>query len=466
MSTPIAQPVPGNHAKKHDPLSPMTDRVVGLLRGGGEWAPLDFSLSTIRDALKILAAPVLFFLTLPLMIVWKFIKYQREGGRMNAERKAATLPLLYASRLASLNQAASLKTSGAGVTPSEGRTSPGDGIQPFASVRIQNGSVTLHAVAGGDFSNRHRPVLLFLHGFPHSWSTWSRQLSFFAQLGFGCMAMDLRGHGASEAPEEMEAYTVRNVVEDVLAAVRWISEKGKREVVLIGHDRGGFLAWYTAFLEHHPDTQCIVKYIICNAPHPAHFLSYALRLDRLQLLRSWYMFFFQLPWVPELFFHLDPESSAEFVSHNEQYGFLQEDRKEGAAIWADYEKVHGMIQYYRADMIMIFRRVVAMLSGQSKVVPGDITPVPIHRPVLFLHSDQDLALGGGLATTFPTKRWTPHPLSRVQMMSDGVTHWIQQERPKELSEAMLKFVMQPVDDGEIGHPSSGETKKRKTKAHK
>lgn len=93
--------------------------------------------------------------------------------------------------------------------------------------------VKLHVAIGGDFASS-KPRLLFLHGFPENWSTWSHQLVYFARLGFAVAAMDLRGHGASDAPAETSAYRMRVLVSDVLAVIRKLSENGTHKIVLIG----------------------------------------------------------------------------------------------------------------------------------------------------------------------------------------------------------------------------------------
>lgn len=67
--------------------------------------------------------------------------------------------------------------------------------------------------------------------------------------------------------------------------------------MLVAHDWGGAVAWQTAL--SYPEI--VNKLIIFNCPHPKAFSDYLESGNLKQLLKSWYMFFFQCPCLPELF---------------------------------------------------------------------------------------------------------------------------------------------------------------------
>jgi pimeloyl-ACP methyl ester carboxylesterase len=133
-------------------------------------------------------------------------------------------------------------------------------------------------------------LALCLHGFPESSFSWRYQMPLLARLGYLVWAPDLRGYGRSSRPQGIEAYMLRELQEDVASL---IEAAGAKQVVLIGHDWGALIAWYYAMFGLPP----ISKLIIMNVPHPA-LAERGLRTWR-QLLKSWYIFFFQLPKVPE-----------------------------------------------------------------------------------------------------------------------------------------------------------------------
>ena len=150
---------------------------------------------------------------------------------------------------------------------------------------VVNG-VRLHYVEAGA-----GPLVVLLHGFPEFWYAWRRQVGPLAAAGFRVLAPDLRGYNLSDKPRGADAYRVESLTADVAGLIR---HAGERSAVVVGHDWGGVLAWLLP-LHHH---KIVHKRVILNAPHPAA-LRRELRRGADQLLRSWYVFFFQLPWLPE-----------------------------------------------------------------------------------------------------------------------------------------------------------------------
>src|SRR5947209_404142 len=144
----------------------------------------------------------------------------------------------------------------------------------------------LHYVEAGD-----GPPVVLLHGFPEFWYSWRHQIPALAAAGFRVIAPDLRGYNLSSKPAEVSAYEPRRLAGDV---AELIAERGASRAGLAGHDWGAAVAWITAMA--HP--QVVERLAILNVPHPRRMLE-ALSRPGKQLGRSWYMFFFQLPWLPE-----------------------------------------------------------------------------------------------------------------------------------------------------------------------
>lgn len=135
-----------------------------------------------------------------------------------------------------------------------------------------------------------KPVLL-LHGFPDSSLGFRELCEALAAHGFRAIAPDLKGYGLSDKPEGLEPYRSSETVADLAALVRWAAGDG--QVAVLGHDWGGTLAYCLA--SEHPEL--VSKLVVINAAHPE---SYARALTRsLQLLRSWYVLFFQLKGIAE-----------------------------------------------------------------------------------------------------------------------------------------------------------------------
>jgi epoxide hydrolase 4 len=134
-----------------------------------------------------------------------------------------------------------------------------------------------------------KPILL-LHGFPDSSAGFLELCEDLAARGFRALAVDLKGYGLSDKPEGLEPYRLSAILQDLVAVIHWI---GQAPVAVLGHDWGGTLAFCLASEQ----PELVSRLIVLNAAHPA---SYARALKRgVQLLRSWYVLFFQLRGLAE-----------------------------------------------------------------------------------------------------------------------------------------------------------------------
>ena len=139
----------------------------------------------------------------------------------------------------------------------------------------------------GDPSSRK--LALCLHGFPEHSVSWRFQMPMLADSGYKVWAPNLRGYGNSSLPGKVSDYAIETLMADVGAL---IDAADVEETVLIAHDWGAVIAWYFAMREIRP----LSHLIICNVPHPGAMRN---AIGWEQLKRSWYVFFFQLPCLPE-----------------------------------------------------------------------------------------------------------------------------------------------------------------------
>lgn len=147
------------------------------------------------------------------------------------------------------------------------------------------GDVRLHYVEAGE-----GPLVVLLHGFPQFWYMWRFQIPALAEAGFRVIVPDMRGYNLSEKLPKVADYRVELLARDV---ERLIEACGARSAAVVGHDWGAMVAWMAAML--HPER--VERLGILNVPHPERFARGLLRPP--QLLRSSYMFFFQVPRLPE-----------------------------------------------------------------------------------------------------------------------------------------------------------------------
>ncbi len=161
------------------------------------------------------------------------------------------------------------------------------GTDGFEERTVQSGNVRLRCVTAGPADG---PLALFLHGFPARWSTWRGILPAFARAGYLAVAPDLRGYGASDRPSGVESYSILRIVEDVVAI---LDAFGRQRSLVVGHDVGGGVAWAMAMA--HPER--VERLAILNSVHPVGFERQIRKWS--QIKKSWYVFLFLLPWVPE-----------------------------------------------------------------------------------------------------------------------------------------------------------------------
>lgn len=240
-----------------------------------------------------------------------------------------------------------------------------------------------------------------------------------ALLGYRIWAPNLRGYGNTDSPQEVSAYKTRALVNDVAALIK---AANPRETLLIAHDWGAALAWSLAMQQ----PQLIDRLIILNLPHPACF---ARELRRpAQLGKSWYMFFFQLPWLPELMLGRNNARATSDIFRRTSRNpacFLDEDLEVYRANAARPGGLTAMLNWYRA----LFRA-----GGFRRFRNGNV-PV-INIPTLFLWGDADAALS--LRTTIGTEKYVSNLAFRV---FPGVSHWIQQEAPTEVNAMIEAWLM-------------------------
>lgn len=155
---------------------------------------------------------------------------------------------------------------------------------PWKHESIATNGIKLHCVTQGS-----GPLMLMLHGFPEFWYSWRHQIPEFAS-DYKVVAVDLRGYNDSDKPKEKSAYVMAEFVQDIKGIIQGF---GYKSCVLVAHDWGGAIAWSFAYA--YPEM--VDKLIVMNIPHPAKFAE-GLR-TRQQLLKSWYIFLFQLPFLPE-----------------------------------------------------------------------------------------------------------------------------------------------------------------------
>ena len=105
---------------------------------------------------------------------------------------------------------------------------------------IDTNGITLRAAVEGE-----GPLIIMVHGCPESWFSWRRQIPVIAEAGYKVAAIDVRGYGGSDKPHAIEEYTLKKIGADIVGIIDFFEED---QAILIGHDWGGPIVWYTSLL--------------------------------------------------------------------------------------------------------------------------------------------------------------------------------------------------------------------------
>ena len=210
----------------------------------------------------------------------------------------------------------------------------------YETTYIETNEIKLHVVMAGPKDGQ--PVFL-LHGFPEFWYGWRKQIPALVEAGYRVIIPDQRGYNLSDKPKGIKAYRLDKLTDDVLGLM---DAFGYDKVNLIGHDWGAVVAWALAIW--HPGR--LRKLGILNVPHPAVMIRFLRRGDPEQLRRSWYIFAFQIPWLPEYFLHKNDWRNAVRVlrGSGKIHTFMNEDIAEYKRAWSQPGAMTAMINWYRA----------------------------------------------------------------------------------------------------------------------
>lgn len=276
---------------------------------------------------------------------------------------------------------------------------------------ITTNGINLHVVLAGPKDGK--PIIL-LHGFPEFWRGWLKQIEPLANAGYRVIVPDQRGYNLSDKPKGVKSYRVDALAADVLGLMDAL---GYDKVHLIGHDWGAVVAWTFALL--HPER--LHKLGILNVPHPSVMLRFLSR-DFKQMRNSWYIFFFQLPWLPEHFLRKDDwhKGVRVLLGSSKRGSFHKADILEYKQAWSQPGAITAMLNWYRA------------LLRYRPRMPKDPR---VSVPTLMLWGTKDTALSYRMAQP------------SIEFCDDGklilietATHWIQHDEAHDVTKHLLNFI--------------------------
>lgn len=244
---------------------------------------------------------------------------------------------------------------------------------PITSRFVQTDTLRVHVLECGPEDG---PLAVLLHGFPELSESWREVMPHLAQAGLRVVAPDLRGYGETELPDS--GYDIDSLAFDVVALIRAL---GHENAHLVSHDWGGAISYYVAAM--HPEV--VNKLVVCNCPHPLALVKGLLRPS--QLRRSWYMFAFALPWLPERALSAKGGSRIKGIlkaGSVDRSRLTRERLAKYADAFSDRRRAQAALSYYR----QLFLTLLRSKSRQR------LNAMPlIEAPTRVIWGDQDIAMG-------------------------------------------------------------------------
>jgi len=301
----------------------------------------------------------------------------------------------------------------------------------------------LRVVEAGD---RDAPLVVLAHGFPELAYSWRHQIGVLADAGYHVLAPDQRGYGGSSKPDAIEDYNIVALCDDVAGL---LDDAGVERAVIVGHDWGAMVAWTFPLL--HPDRVAgVVGMSVPPVPRP--------QAPPTQIWREtfgenfFYILYFQEPGVAEANLSRDTaetmlrvfggprraddtDAVARMLAPGPEGWVERIPRPTALADWITQDELDhyiaafsrtgftGGLNWYRnfdRNWELTATTPAASITVPSLFITGSSDPVR-H----FTRSDRATEVVKG---------------DYDELVIDGAGHWIQQERPAEVNEALLKYL--------------------------
>jgi epoxide hydrolase 4 len=273
--------------------------------------------------------------------------------------------------------------------------------------------IALHVVLAGPASGK---PLVFLHGFPEFWFAWRLQIDHFVSSGYRVIIPDQRGYNLSDKPAGIASYSIDLLAKDVVGVLDAVTDS---KAFVVGHDWGAAVSWYLAARY----SERVHRTAILSVPHPRVFIK-NLIMKPAQLRRSWYLFFFQFPWLPEFVLRRrDWALLVRVLRDTSPPGvFSDANLEQYKKSWARKGALTGMLNWYRA----------ALLRPSKLALDPEASRVKV--PALLIWGKNDQFVDEGMAR------------ESLQYCDDGhlemfetATHWVQHEEPARVNNLLSQF---------------------------
>ena len=291
------------------------------------------------------------------------------------------------------------------------------------------------------------PLVVLCHGWPELSYSWRHQVPALAVAGFHVVAPDMRGYGGTSAPEDINAYTLFDLVGDVVGLVDALGEK---QAVVVGHDWGAAVAWHCAMFR--PDI--FTKVAGLSVPPPLRGRGRPLETLRQSGITNFYWQYFQPPGVAEAEFERDIATTMRVVLGGRRLSsdpaaalFIQD----GKGFLGDPDLSRPLPKWLNEADLAHFTEAYTKSGFRGGLnwyrnldrnweLTAPWQGAQIHQPSLFIAGSKDSVITGliGVKRVGDMERVLPNLKGKIIL--EGAGHWVQQERPDEVNAALIDFL--------------------------
>ncbi|CAN6468200.1 unnamed protein product [Victoria cruziana] len=270
---------------------------------------------------------------------------------------------------------------------------------------IETNGIKMHIAEKGS-----GPLVLLLHGFPELWYSWRHQILALADNGYHAVAPDLRGYGDTDAPRGVDNYTCFHIVGDLIGLLNAL---GEEKVFVVGHDWGAVIAWYICLLR--PDR------VMALVNLSVHFTRRNPVMKPVDLMRKafgddYYICRFQEPALAEAEFADTERTIKSILAHSRPTSRSSEGSSSPQSMpdWLSEEDVQYYAEKFKRSGFTGGLNYYRNLNRNWEIL-APWSGAKVTTPTIFIVGDLDIVYN------------TPG-------------HFINQERPHEISHHILDFI--------------------------
>lgn len=301
------------------------------------------------------------------------------------------------------------------------------------------------------------PLVVFCHGFPESWYSWRHQLTALGAAGYRAVALDMRGYGGTSKPQAISAYSLSHLVGDVVGAVQALGEK---RAVVVGHDWGAPVAWYSALMRPDLFRAAAVLSVPFSKPMvlpPDRKITDLMRANA-GADREYYRLHFQEPGVAERELEADVYQTMLRLLYSVSGDYVKDGRASSLGDghfprgqrFIDSvqppDKLPAWLTQDDLDFYVKELKTSGFRGGLNwyrniDALPGILAPFvgrTIEQPTLYMYGDLDLIAGNTPDAIAGMREALPNLKKLVKM--EGAGHWLQQERAADVNRELLAFL--------------------------